>query len=296
MNDDLDRFVRALGDELGRAEKRSASTPRIFTGRRLAIVGVVLTLVVAGAVVALPGTDRGGSTASAVERAKAALSTENAIVHFETVTRSSSDADPYELRSRVWMAPDAVRFTDDSGTTTGEDEIAVRWYPLEPSTDGKMRARFESFDRERNVLSYYWTRLPRNSMAFDLDPAAPIRRLLASGEVKDEGVVTLNGREARKLVSRTEATPPTQTGPNSGIAGQQAAVIEYYVDAKTFEPIRTRNSVGDPAHNEWVVSDFGRIERLPLSAETRKLLKIDAPADAKRVDKTDSFAKLFTPR
>lgn len=290
MSDPIERYYEEFESRYAAVARPAERPVHRFPVRRVALVGAVAGLALGVAVAVLPGSDRGISTASAIEKAKAALSTEDAIVHIVAVTRQPLDGKLVTLRGETWLASDAARFSLDG------EETAVRWYPRETSRDGKIRVRNDQFDPETNTHSFYWTRLDRDNWLFQADPTSAVRRLLASGKVTDEGVVNLNGREARKLVHRVAPTPPKQTGPNSGIGSTPGFVVEYYVDSESFAPVRTRSSYGDPASNQWIVTDFPRFERLPLTARNRKLLQLKVPAGAKTVDETKTWGELFKRR
>jgi hypothetical protein len=103
------------------------------------------------------------------------------------------------------------------------------------------------------------------------DPVTAIREQLDSGQLRDAGTAEFDGRTVRRLV---------------GIDG----VMEYHVDAETFEPVRVRMFMGwsepdsqDPA--ERLVNDtvFEEYETLPLDESTESLLEIDVPAGTAEV-------------
>lgn len=279
MSDDLDKMIRRYGDELGRVQRRAPSRQWVTT-RRVALTFAAFALLVGVAVIVLPGADRGGSTAYAVARAKAALATDDSIIHMISATRQPLDGKIVTLRGEVWIGPDAVRVLAYGDALSEAEDIALSWDPEEDSADGKVRVRTDAYEAVSNVHSYYWQRMDRYGLK-GFDPVSQMRSMLTSGKVEDEGVVLLNGRKARKLVARAEATPPVQTGPNSGVASTDGSVTEYYVDSDTFAPIRVRSSYGDPANDEWIVDEIEKFERLPVNAQTRQLLKIDVPKGAK---------------
>ena len=98
------------------------------------------------------------------------------------------------------------------------------------------------------------------------DPVEALRATLNSGNVRDEGTATVNGREVRRLVTHD-------------------GFFEYDVDAETFEPVRVRmfgrwqGEVDSPHPLERMVEDvtFEVFEAMPLNEETDDLLEIETP-------------------
>ena len=94
------------------------------------------------------------------------------------------------------------------------------------------------------------------------DPANDLRTMLAAGDVRDDGVVTFDGRSVRRLVAEQKKPYPRR--------------LVYYMDPQTFAPVGGRMY---PVHKnrrmrpiEFTVK---RYERLPLNAENAKLLRFD---------------------
>jgi len=295
MNDPIERYYEEFETRYAAVARPAARPVHRFPVRRVAIVGAVAALAVGIAVAVLPGTGPGGSTAYAVERAKAVLSTDNAVLHIVSVTTQPLGGKQEKLRGEQWHGPGALRYSVE-GESVDREDTAVRWDPRESSADGKLRVRSDSYEPATNTHTFYVTRLERDSALFRMDPTSAMRRLLASGRVTDEGIVDLNGRQARKLVAQKAPTSPKQTGPNSGIASKPGSVAEYYIDPKTYVPIRIRWSVGDPVNNQWVVDDVVQFERLPLTAQNRKLLRITIPAGAKADDQTKFWNEVLKQR
>lgn len=295
MTDPIERYYEEFETRY-QAVARPAERPvRMWSVRRVAFAAAAFALVAGLALAVLPGTGRNGATAYAVQRASAVLATDGAIIHTVSTTTQYVEGEKVRLRSESWVGLDSVRTRFDEDGDGVEDQFAQHWDVGRQGADGKVPVRAESYNPATKTFTYYRTR-SRVGAFLNADPVSGIRAKLADGGVTDEGVVTIRGRQARKLVARTDPTPPIQTGPNSGIASTEGSVTEYYVDAKTFEPIRIRSSYGDPADGLWTVDEIDRFERLPVNAETRQLLSIKVPAGTKRVDETAEWGALLSRR
>jgi hypothetical protein len=112
------------------------------------------------------------------------------------------------------------------------------------------------------------------------DLISDIEQMLARGELRDEGEATLDGRKVRVL-----------TGDRDRGDGQSVWVrtkIEYIVDAATFAPIsaRSTSTVQASGATASTTAKFGDYERIPLTRDSAKLLKIDAEPGTKVIERT----------
>ena len=96
------------------------------------------------------------------------------------------------------------------------------------------------------------------------DPSTDLRAMLAAGDVRDDGVVTVDERSVRRLVSDQH----------------EAGRLVYYMDPQTFAPLGGRLYFGRVPALEFTVEDY---ERLPLNAETEKLLTFEETPKTKHV-------------
>ena len=94
-----------------------------------------------------------------------------------------------------------------------------------------------------------------------------IREYLASGEARTDGTITVNGREALRIVFA--GSDGASTSPAALRAHAIARV--YLVGAQTYEPIELRD-VGDDA--TVVTSRFVTYESLPATAANLALLSL----------------------
>jgi hypothetical protein len=220
----------------------------------------------AAAVALLPG---GGASVDAVAQARAALSPTGEIVHM--VVRTNFGGRIQTAPIEQWYAADPERWRvlqrpsrparDRGGPATPPHEVAV-------SGD-----RLRSYDPRRDVMTIFRGigDHPRPALPIALggDPTSELRERLAAGDVRDDGVVTVDGRAVRRLVSERDAP-----------GGQ----FVYYMDPQTFAPIGGRLYLRFGGRRataiEFTVDDY---ERLPLNAETEQLLKIRTTADTRFV-------------
>jgi hypothetical protein len=111
------------------------------------------------------------------------------------------------------------------------------------------------------------------------DPVSEIERLLAKGEVRDKGEQVRDGRRVRVLSA-------SWTRGNGKVVIERSA-IEYLVDAETFAPIAaTSTSRVDSERVATVRATFANYERMPLTHDSAKLLKIAPVRKPKVVEQT----------
>lgn len=280
------------------------------TRRRRALVALGTAVVVAGVVVGISAAGPSDGPADIVGEARAALSPQREIVHYvvkATLVEPSDGLDPKPLdgpcvqtgSTEIWQAtaPDrwrAVLPANRRGQRCGRTfdrrgrEVIGR---TEVSWDRGTTGLYRPGLRELDIVRGY----PANSSARNVpvgderlgtgDPVAVLRRLLASGTVRDTGGRTLDGRDVRVL----QGTIREGHGPKL----TRTTEVLYAVDAESFAPVRAvttlhyRPRPGQrldrdmpilPTYSFGQQLDFTVYERLPLTPRTERLLQI-RPAD-----------------
>jgi hypothetical protein len=108
------------------------------------------------------------------------------------------------------------------------------------------------------------------------DPVSDVERLLAAGELRDQGVTMRDGRRVRVLTG----------GWRRGDGRQvfHTITVEYVVDAETFAPIEATSTtrMEDSGATASTRAAFADYERIPLTRDSAKLLEIQ-PARTPRV-------------
>lgn len=278
MSDDLDRYLDDFGATLARAAAPTAPRPR--PRLRLALLGgASLATAAAVAVLALLVLPAADERLDPVAQARAALAAPaGELIH--TVTAMSYHRQ--DGRGRVLPARERDLLRTEQWAT-GEP---ARWRTVTTSAADRSESAFaggvlRSYDRRRNRLTLIrgMREVPRTVLmpgAAQLggDPVLELRRLLADGDLRDMGVTTVDGREVRRL-----------TGEQRVRAGRRAVVIrtEYLVDPETSAPIRLRIASGRPGGEPhgFTETRFTTYERLPLTAESARLLRIATKPDPK---------------
>ncbi|MDA0168007.1 hypothetical protein OJ998_02830 [Solirubrobacter taibaiensis] len=247
----------AYMDDFGRDLTRAARTRRRRrTGKRLALA---LPVAVAATVAAfvIPGPN--GGTVDAVAAARAALAPDGEIVHMKIELQAGPRiVFPVEQ----WYAADPVRWR-----TRTEGFKAVQGME---TLFRNGRVRF--YDARRDVVtiwrpdSYPGAGGPS---LFGGDPATDLRAELGKGGVRDDGLVTHDGREVRRLV-RTER--------QDGFTRR----FVYYVDPGTFEPVGGHLSIQRAGGKTFRGPEFTvtLYERLPFD---ERLLEFKKTPDTKYV-------------
>jgi hypothetical protein len=258
----LDTFMDDFGRDLQRAAQPSRS-PR----RRLLIAVPAATGLAAVGVVALP---RGGGV-DAIAAARQALSPDNEIVHMVIEPKAPAKGPRGLLpRTEQWYSAGLHRWRTKMQLIAGAR--AAKAQPFE-QIYGDDRVRM--YDAKRDVVTIYdGVKLARNAQVGVAggDPFTELRKQLDAGDLRDDGVVTRDGRQVRRLV-RIEK--------NKG-AFQQEFI--YYMDPKTFTPLGGRMALtvkGKRSFStEFVISEY---ERIPLTDESRKLLQFNKTDQTKYV-------------
>jgi len=243
----------AYMDDFGRDLKRVAAKRR--ARRRVArfLLPAVPALAVAFAVI-----PRGGDV-DAVAAARAALAPNGAVVHMKIELKAG---DRVVFPVEQWYAADPVRWR-----TRSEGWGAVRGME---TMFRNGRVRFH--DARRDVVTIWRTDSypgAKGPSLFGGDPATDLREELGKGDVRDDGVVTHDGRQVRQLV-RTER--------NDGFTRR----FVYYVDPATFEPIGGRLTIGRTGGKTFRGPEFTvtLYERLPFD---ERLLEFEKTPDTRYV-------------
>lgn len=239
---DLPRSLERYRHQLERAVAAELARRRRLR-LRLGAVGVVLALIVVVLNV-LPSGDGGGrglvAPASAVERAAAALQRDaKTILHVHMVARQYEDGRPdIHWENEWWVGPGGQRM-------------------IERSADGRVveTGHADGVDRLWDGKRVLETRSaePESSYSPDEKFRAQALQSLRDGHARVAGHVRRGGRDALRIVA-------------------DGGALTFIVDARTYTPIefRTRGTGGG------TVLRFVTYERLPVNAETKRLLSIAA--------------------
>lgn len=197
----------AYMDSFGRDLTRAARTRRRRAGRRLALA-VPVAVAAAAVAIVVPG---GGGTVDAIAAARAALAPEGGIVHMKI---RSGNGRGRALEIEQWYAADPERWRT-SAYVRGRGRVEMG------EVNGRLRVR----DDRRDVITIYRdAQLARGATPIGSDPAADLRAQLAAGDVRDDGVVTVDGRQVRRLVRDRRAGAFTHR-------------LVFYMDPATFAPL-----------------------------------------------------------
>jgi hypothetical protein len=114
------------------------------------------------------------------------------------------------------------------------------------------------------------------------DPVSQVERMLASGQLRDQGEQTRGGRRVRVLTRRWTR--------GDGKEILERTTIEYLVDADTFAPIAatvtSRVDSGGEVTSAKVRATFAGYRRIPLTRDSAKLLEIKPERPPKVVELT----------
>ena len=260
MSDLPDTLLR-YRHQLERAVAADAARRRRRT--RLGAVAAILGLI-AVVVNVLPGDDagRGVPRASAIERAAAALAPdEHSILHVHIRARQFEDGRPdIRWQNEFWIGPSAQRM-------------------LETSPDGRVVETEQARESDR-----LW------DGERVLEAAAQDSEISGGPDEKFREEVLASLRKGARVVGRVR-----RDGREAlKIAADARGSHVYVVDARTYDPIefRTRGTGGG------TVLRFVTYERLPITAETRRLLSIsaqhgDAPVVRDAAAYQDAVTRLF---
>jgi hypothetical protein len=260
---DLDRYFDGFGAQL-----HAAKPPRRRRGFALGGALALATAVVVALLLLAPsgGGGSGPGPVDAIAAARKALDPAGVILHMRIRTelpgrgiRTSfeetwSAQDPQRWRLKQWNRGDRG-FASDSEMAYGGGEQS-------------------SYERGRLTIRQGYTdntpqtRLPTIFSQRGEDPDSDLRALLTSGKLKDEGEQQAGGRTVRRLTKQD---------------GLRTMVFD--VDPVTFAPLGGSMTFRTPPKTKipemTLTFEVEAFERLPITAETEKLLKIAPPAGTK---------------
>ena len=256
----LDRYMDGFGADLARATRA-----RIRRRRRLRLtIALPGAAALAVASSTLPGTDAVDGIAAARE----ALAPANETVHMKVQTRMGKDA--IGPTTEQWYSGDPVRWRSVSSF----DAPRRRATPaLQMAEIAYLNDRLRIYDKQRDVVTIFsGTKLlkPIGPSVLGGDPSTDLRTMLAAGKVRDDGVVTVNGRAVRRLVSDQADVRPRRR-------------LVYYMDPQTFAPLGGRVYFNDQRRVPTLEFTVEAYERLPRNAETEKLLRFEETPNTKHV-------------
>ena len=259
----LDRFM----DDFGRDLRQVAARPPRRPSRRLLVALPAATALAAVGVIALPR----GDGVDAVAAARQALSPDNEIVHMTIEPKRTGGRLRVMIpKTEQWYSASLRRWRTRTEIIRGPRTAAAR--PFEQIIGGD---RVRVFDARRDVVTIYdGVKLPRNAQVGIAggDPATELRKQLDAGDLRDDGVVTHDGKPVRRLVRLEKGR---------GSFRQQ---FVYYMNPKTFAPVGGRMSLVVKGKrtftSEFVITGY---ERIPLTDESRKLLHFNTTDQTKYV-------------
>jgi len=268
----LDSFMDDFGKDLHRVAARKPRPAR----RRILIAVPAATGLAAVGVIALPR----GDGVDAIAAARQALSPDNEIVHMVITFKPIE-----QFKGAQYMLPKTEQWY-----SAGEKRWRTRTELIRPGK-GKAAAaqpydqigspdRVRIYDARKDIVTVY------SGVHFMSanggsgpgvaggDPATSLRKELDAGDVRDDGIVTHDGKQVRRLVR--EAKVPAKA--------QMTQKFVYYMDPQTFAPLGGRMYFQFKGRTR-IMSEFkiSEYQRLPLNAENRKLLRFDKTAKTKVV-------------
>ncbi|WP_445152524.1 hypothetical protein [Baekduia sp. Peel2402] len=273
----LDRYLDAFGARLeAAAAPVTTATKRRFP--RIALLATTATataLAITLVALLLPG----GSTThrlDVVAEARAALAPHpDELTHLVVRQRITGDASlagiQTEFASEQWSATKPVRWRTTYNMPSNSTihpgrriEVAYARGVEQEYYPGINHVRRSRGIKDHPAPAAY---------PLGTDPIATMRAMLAAGTLHDSGTAKVGDREVRRLVG-------TRTRSFSGAKERKPTKVvndvQYYVDPDTFAPIRARIGMPYPkgAAPLYVVLDFDAFERIPLNAESEKLLEV----------------------
>lgn len=265
---DYEQLLQDFGAQLDGAVTRLAARRRRRT--RTSVGAFAVALAAAGALL-LSG---GGEHLDVVAQAKAALDPAGEIVHMVTATHieSSGSVGPTSI-TKQWSASNPTRwrvaFSVPTPTVTpGGKPVRKRDGLITGAMQFSYAAGTEEFYMQQvnslEVRTGVSERSPRATPSpLGVEPVASVRAMLASGQLRDVGSGTVDGRPVLRLEGRESR------GSNP------AWPVQYDVDPNTFAPVRVAVEVpraGRPSSTIVVLIDT--YERIPLNAASASLLQI----------------------
>lgn len=297
--------LKAAVVEAARDHDRGQVPSRDPRRRWLLLAGTAGGLAVAGTVAALVVGAGSHGRLDVADEARAALAPRGGILHLALTTRSTMyDSHGKAMRNigqaalashvEQWSAKDPVRFR--MLTHASPETIPGTDRPLQPRFEVTWANRTQTvYDGQRHSMNSV-TKLSRRSSASEL-PAIPgvdeslddLSDLLAAGKLHDEGLITVAGRELRRL-----------SGPLARMS--RPGTVDLDIDPDTFEPVRitTHRTIGPVmGGGSWTsteVATVDRFEHLPLTTATARLLVIDPPKGTTIVSRTLGEARAYGRR
>ncbi len=273
---DLERYLDDFGDRL-HAAKPPPRRRGLALGGALALATAVIV-----AVLLLAPSGGGGSRpgpVDAIAAARKALDPAGVILHMRIRTDLTGGGIKQAFQE-TWTAQDPQRWRLRQWNVGGP---RMNRGPSEMAYGGGEQSSYEK--RRLSIRQGFkddtpQTRLPNFFSQQGGDPDTDLRALLASGKLKDEGEKQVEGRTVRRLTSDD---------------GLRSMVFD--VDPVSFAPLggsmtyRGRAGTKIPTMTlPFVVEAF---ERLPITAETEKLLRVIPPAGTKKTVYTAADMRRF---
>ncbi len=279
MSDRYDRYLDDFGARLQAAGSASPRRPR----RRLALGTLITTAAVAVALVVVLSGSPAGRPLDVVAEARAALAPRGEIVYLRITASSAIGPEgakpPPPSTTEQWTAADPPRWRlvqtipRGRGNGTVSDGDGRRIVGRQEFAYAAGRQSDFSVELNRLVVNtgYSDDGLAARPGPFGGDPATDLRAMLAERKVTDAGLVETGRGTVRRMVSQS-------AGP-----GRPTRRFTYDVDPETFAPVRGVLRVEFRPSPLILTSIFTieRYERLPLNAQTARLLTIDTNARTK---------------
>ena len=215
-----------------------------------------------------------GHSVDAIAAARAALSPQGEIVHMTVEIVPTAKLQVVAGPTEQWYAADPQRWrvAFDIPTISRAHGSVAGTHMQVAYTPDRMR-QYTSKTDTATIYRGFNSSATTPGLAGG-DPSTTLRDQLTKGDVHDDGVVTVGSKQVRRLVSTSQQ-------------GKMTRRLEYYMDPATFAPVGGRQTFDGPKGSHFQI-DFKitGYERIPLNAETAKLLQIHHTANTKFVWKT----------
>jgi hypothetical protein len=277
-HDPLDRYMNAFGGRLeaaASAQQAAAPRHRRRLHRAALIGGPIAALALTAVLLLLPGSTT-PRRLDVLAEARAALAPHTGQVTHLVVRQHIAGTEGTEDRYLApftleqWSATKPVRWRvayemPHASVTHPGERVEVAY------AGGVEQEYFPKSNHIRRVRGVQEHPAPAIS-PLGTDPVAALRSLLARGGVRDAGTARIGDRDVRRLVGTLAHRLTTKKGERT-----VRARVEYDVDPATSAPVRARIELAlrpNGAQPLWAVFDFKAFERLPLTAESEKLLTV----------------------
>lgn len=291
MTDDAyEQFLDDFGRQLERAAAAEPAPRRPRLRLTIATAGVTAMATAILAVALLGPSDNQGLDVLA--EARAALAPGGEILH--TVVRQSIELPRGHPRwMRTWTGGQEIEQWSTSTPRRWRTRIVPRGGGTYVAGDAALSGPFEiayadglettNASGRGGVIvrplapAHSAGRAPGQLPGGEPDPVAAIRAFLARGTLKDRGAATVDGRHLRRLTGSVR------------VAGDVWLRLECFIDPATFVPAVARiQRIGSAMQppRQWTpisVVRFVLVERLPLTPESERLLRIEPPSGAAAV-------------